>query len=189
MLSPVLSEMMAALSVIVLALLFYQASKVLGSEELISDQSLAGVCNESEISRRQLFANRFKQDVVNRIQDEGLKMKYIQRTRRLLRNTNSVHGSKRTVPKDSCRGKCGVPQSLPCSCHENCVVYNNCCEDLADRCPGLVARGRQLYHRQMAADVKCLNSFYFVVASCPSDHRRLMGTSQQDIDFRGFFNI
>ena len=100
--------------------------------------------------------------------------------------------AKRSFRAESCLGKCGKQQASPCSCHASCVVYKNCCEDLADRCPGIVARGRQLYHRQMAADVTCLGNHYFVVSSCPRDQTNgteagPKWTSHSDIAGRALF--
>ena len=67
---------------------------------------------------------------------------------------------------ESCVGKCGRSQMSPCSCDVRCVVYTNCCEDLEIVCPDIFSQGRQLFHRQIGADVICLDN-YFAVASCP----------------------
>ena len=95
-------------------------------------------------------------------------------TRRLDRDSvrKEIHDQAESVGTDSCLGKCGRSQALPCSCDPRCVVYNNCCFDMEDRCPDIIERGRQLFHRQLAADVICLDSksprtHYFVVAGCP----------------------
>ena len=69
---------------------------------------------------------------------------------------------------DSCQGKCGTSQELPCSCDVTCVVYDNCCLDIEEFCPGLSQRGRRLFPRQVEAGVRCQDG-YFLVSTCPEN--------------------
>ena len=94
----------------------------------------------------------------------------------------------------SCAGRCGGISSLPCACHAQCHVYNNCCHDFAAQCP-LNAREADNLLRSVGQPpkVQCLKtkeysdhsgpivtSGRFVVSSCPK-------TKMPDI--RSFENV
>ena len=103
----------------------------------------------------------------------------------------------------SCKHKCGKAQVFPCSCDVRCVVYDNCCLDMEELCPDIVARGRRLYRQHVEADSVCRDKF-FMIDNCPNTsvsvvekkHQALavftergleefdkLGTSEQQRDF------
>ena len=77
---------------------------------------------------------------------------------------------------DSCKGKCNTARELPCSCDARCVVYDNCCLDIEEFCPGLVPLGKRLFSGQVEADSVCDN-FVFMIASCPN---KSMSIAEED---------
>ena len=88
---------------------------------------------------------------------------------------------------DSCEGKCGKSQVLPCSCDLRCVVYNNCCEDFRHLCHSLALEGEIVFKKQLESDVVCFDNFY-IIASCPKgsgyDGGTLMGSVNRSLELK-----
>ncbi|KAK0042764.1 hypothetical protein Bpfe_027827 [Biomphalaria pfeifferi] len=70
---------------------------------------------------------------------------------------------------DQCLGVCGQVFSMPCSCASTCVLYKNCCENMANHCPHIVEEGQMLYARQLTSEIVCEEYGYFVITSCPAN--------------------
>ncbi|KAK3771729.1 hypothetical protein RRG08_035784 [Elysia crispata] len=70
----------------------------------------------------------------------------------------------------SCQGRCGDRSPYPCSCAAICIVHGNCCDDLNDKCAGLVASAKSRFQHLQMAKVECSSiTSTFMVLSCP-DH-------------------
>ncbi|GFO01438.1 G-protein coupled receptor mth2-like, partial [Plakobranchus ocellatus] len=76
----------------------------------------------------------------------------------------------------SCRGRCGDPPRVACSCHLTCQVYGNCCEDFADYCPLLEDKSSTHSHQEeteriassASTKVQCVANSW-VISSCATD--------------------
>ncbi|RUS73292.1 hypothetical protein EGW08_018941 [Elysia chlorotica] len=76
----------------------------------------------------------------------------------------------------SCDGRCGDDTDFPCSCHENCVVHKNCCEDMAHACPSFYDVALTEFGHLLYASVRCDPSIaVFVIDSCASEDDKTTG--------------
>ncbi|GFR73545.1 hypothetical protein ElyMa_000407800 [Elysia marginata] len=83
----------------------------------------------------------------------------------------------------TCRGRCGLDITLPCSCTASCVVYRTCCKHMTRDCPHVVLEGRTRFEILSKADVTCDKSV-FKISSCPTQGS--LQDSQEESSHRTF---
>ncbi|GFO37203.1 gamma-tubulin complex component 6 [Plakobranchus ocellatus] len=77
----------------------------------------------------------------------------------------------------TCRDRCGMKISFPCSCSATCVVYGTCCDNLAKDCPHVWEEGTIKFDHLHSAGFICDDDFVYKVSTCPSP---VQGNVQQE---------
>ncbi|KAK6174875.1 hypothetical protein SNE40_013440 [Patella caerulea] len=81
----------------------------------------------------------------------------IVKTSTVAQSLNSTSNCSNVV-KASCRQKCGMYRSLPCSCDQFCLIYKNCCPDYEMVCVQDAEILREYYSDLLDVDITCLES-------------------------------
>ncbi|GFN87030.1 hypothetical protein PoB_001353600 [Plakobranchus ocellatus] len=77
----------------------------------------------------------------------------------------------------TCRDRCGMKISFPCSCSATCVVYGTCCDNLAKDCPHVWEEGTIKFDHLHSVGLTCDDDFVYKISTCPS---LVQGNVQQE---------
>ncbi|GFO00462.1 hypothetical protein PoB_002696700 [Plakobranchus ocellatus] len=68
----------------------------------------------------------------------------------------------------TCQGRCGKKISFPCSCSATCVIYDTCCDNMAQDCPYVWEEGMTRFDLIRTADYICDQNSIHIIISCPN---------------------
>ncbi|GFR92945.1 hypothetical protein ElyMa_002631200 [Elysia marginata] len=80
----------------------------------------------------------------------------------------------------TCRGRCGQKIAFPCGCSASCVVYDTCCQDMAQDCPHVLRKGLLKFRHLMMTEKLCEDENpVYMITSCPEVGRQQYNQEQQ----------
>ncbi|GFO46024.1 hypothetical protein PoB_007252900 [Plakobranchus ocellatus] len=77
----------------------------------------------------------------------------------------------------TCQGRCGEKISFPCSCSATCLIYDTCCDNMAQDCPHILDEGRVKFDHIRTADITCSKYPIYIIETCP---RSVSETDEQE---------
>ncbi|GFO40949.1 hypothetical protein PoB_006745400 [Plakobranchus ocellatus] len=84
----------------------------------------------------------------------------------------------------TCKDLCGKEISFPCSCSPTCVVYDTCCDSMAQDCPHVWNEGLTRFDHIRTANFVCDENSIYTIVSCPKTNKENIEQNKNKTRFR-----